>query len=90
MSAIGQEIEDDDLAQLFSRLPVLWANSSPEASAGISVAIPARLQTNECFSDLPDEFPDLGARAPLQGVMKVFGDYSSFVRTVQKEAWSGL
>lgn len=90
MSTIGQEVQDDQIAQLFSRLPVLWADSSPKASVGVSVAIPNRLQPDECFTNLPDEFPELGVRSSLQGVLKVVGDYSNFVRIVQEVAWSGL
>lgn len=87
MSMIGQKHPDEEIAQLFIRLPELWCDYSPEASVGVSVGIPERLTPDECFTDFPDRFPD---RSDLRGMVKVVGDYTRFVRAVQEEAWSGL
>ena len=91
MSTIEQNHRDQEIAQFFSQLPELWCEYSPDASIGVSVAIPERLIPGRCFTAFPNRFPNrVNERNPLQGMLKVVGDYSSFVRTVQEEAWKGL
>lgn len=90
MSLPGEYHEDDDVAELFGQLPTLWANHASEASAGVSIAIPTRLQPDDCFADFPDEFPELAGRSRLCGILNVVGDLTGFVRSVQEEVWRGL
>jgi len=90
MTTINQEHPDRDIADLFSRLPTLWIDSSPEASVGISVATSTAKISYNCFDTLPKNFPGLGQRTSLMGMLKAVGDYPGFVRSVQKEIWRGL
>jgi len=90
MTVIGQEYDDPEVADIFSHLPLLWEDCSSEASVGVSVAIPCHLISDDCFRDFPEQFPDLGDRSPLLGLLKAVGDYTSFVRAVQEELWRGL
>jgi hypothetical protein len=90
MTVIGQENPDPEVATLLSNLPVLWIDNSPEASVGVSVAIPCQLIDDDCFTSFPEHFPGLGERSPLLGLLKAVGDYTSFVRAVQEELWTRI
>lgn len=89
-TAIGQELDEEELAEFYGKLVELWIDGSPQAAAGVSVATSECYVADDCFSEFGDYFPDFLVPNRLRGMLNSVADYSGFVREVQRQVWKGL
>ena len=88
LTGIAQEQGRPELLPFFSQLVDLWLDGSPEAAAGVAVAISAA-PTN-CFGTMPTRLGNLGGAVPHRGLVVAIDDYPEFCRTVRTTLWLGL
>jgi hypothetical protein len=89
-TAIGQELPDPELAEFYSRLIEYWIDATPEAAAGVSVAISLDQIPRTCFSTFGRRFPRFVEPVRLRGLLTAIGDLSDFALQVRDQVWKGL
>jgi len=83
-TSIGQELENIELADFYSRLIEIWINAGPSVAAGVSVVTFLRCVTCQCFTHFGNRFQRFTGPVRLQGLLMVIGDFSYFARKVKK------
>jgi hypothetical protein len=89
-TTIGQELEDAELADLYSRLIELWIDAEPAAAAGVAIATSQHRIPSRCFTTFGEKFPRFINPVRLRGMLTAIGDFSSFAENVRNFVWRAL
>lgn len=88
LTAIGQTFADQDLKDLFSRLPHAWIQGDDVASIGIAIA--STSCPNRCFSSMRRWFPRFTGVGAHRGLLAAVTDLPAFSEDVRDLLWTGL
>lgn len=89
-TAIGQELDDVELAEFYGQLIDLWVDAMPGAAAGVSVATSLDCAFSECFTTFGERFPRFVDPVRLRGMLTAIGDFSAFAENVRNFVWRAL
>ncbi len=89
-TAIGQELQDTELAEFYGKLIDLWIDASPEASVGVAVATNSTNIPSNCFTTFGTQFPRFTTPNRLRGMLTAIDDFPLFSEKVQQAIWKGL
>lgn len=89
-TTIGQELQDTELSEFYSKLIEFWIEARPEAAAGVSVTTSMQYVPTKCFTTFGQQFPRLVDPVRLQGMLTAVGDLSAFALKVREFVWTGL
>lgn len=91
-SKVAQEIEaeDPELALLYGHMSELWANGSPAAGIGITIATSTDADVDDCFGGLPNYFEHLTENGQREGLLTQIEDFPQFAKLVREVVWKGL
>lgn len=89
-TAIGQELDDTELADFYGQLIELWDAASHMAAAGVCVATSSGNVPAQCFTTFGDQFPKFISPVRLKGMLTAVDDFTSFAEKVRDRIWTGL
>lgn len=89
-TAIGQELNDEELSVFYGQLVDFWINGAQEAAAGVSVATSLCHVPDRCFTTYGNRFPQFVDPNRLRGILKAIGDFTEFSLKVREIVWKGL
>ena len=90
ITATEQESDDSEIEEFIGMLPDLWIDSSPQASAGVSIATSLRHASENCFNDFGQQFPRFTNPVRLLGMLTGINDFSALAVKVKENVWKGL
>jgi hypothetical protein len=89
-TSVGQELQNAELAEFYSKLPDLWDEAGREASVGVAVTTNLDNVPATCFTTFGDQFPRLTTPKRLKGMLTAIDDFPAFSEKVQGAVWKGL
>jgi hypothetical protein len=90
-TAVGQRLNNPELAQFFSQIVELWLRFDARASAGIAVHTSViNLPSGQCFSTFGTRFPQFTDPVRLRGIVTAVEDFSFFAERVRDAIWAGV
>jgi hypothetical protein len=90
-TAVGQRLDNPDLASFFSQLVELWLRSDARAAAGVAVHTSVvNLPGGQCFTTFGRRFPTFTNPVRLRGLVTAVDDFSAFAELVRDRVWAGV